>query len=97
MRSHRAYIAAFVLLAVLLTAGLGVALFVSPLVLIFALLASGRYVGEERILALRVRRALGTRRAPARRWRPARPEPVRSLFARSPRTFRGPPAFAAVV
>jgi hypothetical protein len=97
MRSHRASIAVVVLLAVLFAAGVGAALFVLPLLAIFALLASGRFVGEERILALRVRRALRTRRAPARRWRPARPEPVRSLFARSPRTFRGPPAFTAVV
>ena len=97
MRSHRAYIVAFALLAVLCAAGVGVALYVLPLLAIFALLASGRFVGEERILALRARRALRVRRAPARRWKPARPESVRSLFARSPRSFRGPPAFAAVV
>jgi hypothetical protein len=97
MRSHRASIAAFALLAVLVLGGLGAALFVLPLLAIFALLASGRFVGEEQILALHVRRALRVRRTPARRWQPARPTPVRSLFARSPRTFRGPPAFAAVV
>ena len=97
MRSHRVYIAAIALLAVLFAAGVAAALSAVPLLAILALLASGRYVGEERILTLRARPILRSRRAPARRWRPARPEPVRSLLARSPRTFRGPPAFAAAV
>jgi hypothetical protein len=97
MRSHRAYIAAFVLLAVLAAGGVGAALFVLPLLAIFTLLGSGRFIGEEQILALRVRQALRVRRAPAGRWRPARPVSMRSLFARAPRTFRGPPVFAAIV
>jgi hypothetical protein len=96
MRSHRAHIVALVAFAVLFAAGPGAALFALPLVAIFALLASGRYVGEARLVAFRVRRALRSRRAPAPRWRPARPTLQRSLFARAPRTFRGPPAhFAA--
>ena len=94
MRSHRAHIAAFVVLAVLFAAEPGVALFALPLVAMFVLLASGRYVGEERIIALHVRRALRVRRAPAPRWRPARPALHRSLFARAPRTLRGPPALS---
>ena len=57
MRSHRAYIAALVVLAVLFTAGPGAALFALPLVAIFTLLASGRYVGEERLIALHDRPA----------------------------------------
>ncbi|MDA0170976.1 hypothetical protein OJ998_17870 [Solirubrobacter taibaiensis] len=97
MRSHRAYIAALVVLAVLFTAGPGAALFALPLVAIFTLLASGRYVGEERLIALRVRSAPRTRRVPQQRWRPARPSLHRSLFARAPRTFRGPPVCAAAL
>ncbi len=93
MRIHRAHIAAFVVLAVLFAAGPGAALFALPLVAIFLLLARGRYVGEERIIALRVRTAAPrVRRAPAPRWCPERPTLNRSLFARAPRTFRGPPA-----
>jgi hypothetical protein len=97
MRFHRAHIAALVALAVLFAAGPGAALFALPLVAIFAALAGGRYVGEERLIAFHVRAALRVRRAPAPRWRPARPSMHRSLFARVPRTFRGPPAvFAAL-
>jgi hypothetical protein len=92
MRFNRAHIVVLVALAVLLAAGPGAALFALPLVAIFALLAGGRYVGEERLIALHVRRGLRARRAPAPRWRPARPTPHRSLFACAPRTFRGPPA-----
>lgn len=98
MRSHRAHIAVFLVLAALVAAGASAALFALPLLAILALLASGRFVGEERILALRAARlAPRTRRTPAPRWRPARPGHVRSLFARAPRTFRGPPTFASVV
>jgi hypothetical protein len=96
MRSHRVHIVAFVVLAVLFAAGPGAALFALPLVAIFAALASGRYVGEARLIAFHVRRAPRARRAPAPRWRPARPAVQRSLLDRAPRTFRGPPAvFAA--
>jgi len=97
MRSHRAYIAALVVLAVLFTAGPGAALFALPLVAIFTLLASGRYVGEERLIALHDRPARQSRRVPRQRWRRPRPSLQRSLFARAPRTFRGPPAYAAAV
>lgn len=97
MRSHRAYIAALVVLAVLFTAGPGAALFALPLVAIFTLLASGRYVGEERLIALHGRSSLRARRAPRQRWRPARPSLHRSLLARAPRTFRGPPARPAAL
>ncbi|MDA0182208.1 hypothetical protein OJ997_18020 [Solirubrobacter phytolaccae] len=94
MRSRRAHIALFVLLVALLAVSATAALFALPVLAILALLTAGRYVGEERILArhLVVPRA---RRAPVRRWRPVRPDGVRSLLARRPRTFRGPPIFAA--
>jgi hypothetical protein len=97
MRLNRAHIVALVALAVLFAAGPGAALFALPLVAIFAALASGRFVGEERLIAFRVRAALRVRRAPAPRWRSARPSLHRSLFARAPRTFRGPPAVLAAL
>jgi hypothetical protein len=97
MRSRRVHIVALVALAVLCAAGPGAVLFALPLVAIFAALVSGRYVGEERLIALRVRTASPRRRGAAPRWRPARPGVHRSLFAQRPRTFRGPPArFAAL-
>jgi hypothetical protein len=98
MRSHRALIALVVVLAALLAAGVTVALFALPVMVILALLMTGRFVGEERILALRAARlAPQPRRTPAPRWRPARPAQGRSLFARAPRTFRGPPASFTIV
>ncbi len=68
---------------------LGLAL--APVLLVYGLLVCGRYVGEERILALRrsVRRRL--RRAPRRLPRPAPARPLASLLHRRPRTERGPP------
>lgn len=95
MRSHRAHIVFLVVLVALLAAGAGGVLFALPVVATFALLLSGRFVGEQRILALRAARLTpGRRRTPARRWQPTRPSSARSLFARAPRTFRGPPSFA---
>ena len=93
MRSRRAHIALLVLLVALLAVSATAALFALPVLAILALLSAGRYVGEERILARRERTP--RRRAAARRWRPARPDGVRSLLARTPRTLRGPPVFAA--
>ena len=61
------------------------------MLLVYGLLVCGRYVGEERILALRqaVRRRL--RRAPRRLPRPAPARPLASLRHRRPRFERGPP------
>jgi hypothetical protein len=75
--------------------GLGLALV--PLLLLFGLLLCGRYVGEERILAIR-RAVLGTaaRRAPRRVRRPAPARALASLLARRPRLERGPPAGLAL-
>lgn len=71
-------------------------LYLTPFFLIAALLLSGRFVAEERI----VRRWRAT--APARRLRPARTRwtavrelPLGSLLERSPRLERGPPALAS--
>ena len=86
---------AAVLLTVLAGTLAGFALFAVPFAVIAALLLCGRYVGEERILAFhRARTVPHARRVPAHRWRPVRPDRVRSLLARTPRSFRGPPVFA---
>ena len=71
-------------------------LYLTPFFLIAALLLSGRFVAEERI----VRRWRST--APARpmrpvrsRWTAVRKLPLASLLERSPRLERGPPALAS--
>ena len=72
------------------------ALYLTPLFIIAALLLCGRYVAEERIV--RRWRASVPRRRPRRvrgRWRPVVAEPFVSLLERSPRLERGPPALAA--
>jgi hypothetical protein len=70
---------------------LDVALYAAPFVVIAALLLTGRFVGEERILAAyrALPRAL---RRTAQRW-PRRPElPLSSALERAPWSLRGPPA-----
>lgn len=96
MRS-RAVIAALVLLLAASTAvgGTHLALHLLPFLGVVALLLSGRFVGEAHILARHVQSRPPRRRTPARRWALRRPDRVISLFARSPRTLRGPPALAA--
>ena len=72
-------------------------LYLTPLFLIAALLLSGHYVAEERIVAAwRGRRPAHARRPARSRPRLKRELPLASLLARSPRTLRGPPALAAV-
>jgi hypothetical protein len=68
-----------------------VALFAAPFLLIAALLLSGRYVGEERILALR-RTPPRTRRRLAQRWPSLAELPFCSALERAPWSLRGPPA-----
>jgi len=91
------FAAAAVLLAAVmgLTGALDLVLYGGPALLVAGLLASGRFIGEERILARR-------RAAPAVRLRPLRESWARlpeqalaSLLARSPRLLRGPPARSA--
>jgi len=68
-----------------------------PLFAVAALLLGGRFVGEQRILARhRARMTPRVRREASYRWAPARPARFASPLGRSPRTFRGPPAPAAV-
>jgi hypothetical protein len=99
MRARRTYSLALVAGAAafaVVLGGAGFALSALPFLALVALLVSGRFVGEERILAFhRERRAPLRRRPTAARWHRPRPPRVRSLFARSPRTLRGPPIVSA--
>jgi hypothetical protein len=70
------------------------ALTLTPLFLLAALLLSGRYLGEERIVA---RWHATTRRPPrrrAQRWRPRPVLPLRSIVAPGSVGVRGPPQAA---
>jgi hypothetical protein len=67
-------------------------LFLTPLFLIAALLLSGRYIAEDRIVRRwRAARAPRARRARSR-WRPVVETPSRSRLLHGPRPQRGPPA-----
>jgi hypothetical protein len=73
--------------------GVSVALYLTPLFLIVALLLSGRFIGEHRIVARWRRSAVPARsqRGP-QRWRP-RPVPApRSVLQQGSFGVRGPPA-----
>ena len=64
--------------------------YAGPFLLLVGLLLSGRFIGEQAILA---RRPSPPRRRPAsRRWQPVRERPLGSLLERSTRQLRGPPA-----
>jgi hypothetical protein len=72
------------------------ALYLTPLFLIAALLLCGRYIAEERIV--RRWRATGPRRRQRRersRWPAVSDTPLVSLLERSPRLERGPPALVS--
>ena len=96
MRSHALIVALGLSLGALaVVSSFHTALHALPFVAVLALLLCGRFVGEERILARRLPAAAPRLpRARSRRWAPDRPARVSSLFARSPRSFRGPPAAA---
>ena len=73
------------------------ALYLTPVFLIAALLLSGRYVGEERIVA-RWRAAVAPARRPRRttvRWRPRAVHTLRSQLVEGSFGVRGPPALLA--
>ena len=66
-----------------------------PLLIVASLLLTGRYVGEERILAARLAR-LAPVRAVRARWSRRHTLALVSLLERAPaRSERGPPALAA--
>jgi hypothetical protein len=98
-RRFLACLTAFAVLAALAQGMSGVselALYLTPLFLIAALLFCGRYIAEDRIVrrwratvpARRLRRERG-------RWRAITETPLVSLLERSPRLERGPPALAS--
>jgi hypothetical protein len=70
------------------------ALYLTPLFLIAALLLCGRYVAEERIVRRWRGAAAPRRRRVACRWRAVAETPLASQLERSSRVSRGPPATA---
>jgi hypothetical protein len=67
--------------------------YAGPFLLLIGLLLSGRFIGEDAILA---RHAAPARRprSLSRRWSPVRERPLASLLERSTRQLRGPPVQA---
>jgi hypothetical protein len=73
-----------------LTGNQDLVFFAGPFLLLLGLLLSGRFIGEDAILA---RRLVPVRpRPPARRWTPVLEHALASLLERSTRQLRGPPA-----
>jgi hypothetical protein len=68
------------------------AFYAGPVLLVLGLLLSGRFIGEDAILARRA--APPRRRLVSRRWRPVLEHALASLLERSTRQLRGPPAAA---
>ena len=64
-----------------------------PFLLLIGLLLSGRFIGEEAILARHASPAPKLRPLP-KRWVPVRERPLTSLLERSTRQLRGPPGQA---
>jgi hypothetical protein len=70
----------------------GLALYLAPALLLLALLITGRYIGEERLIA-GYRKARPRRRpALAPSWPMGRERALTSLLSRAPQSRRGPPA-----
>jgi hypothetical protein len=98
MRTPRALLLllGFVALAIAAVQGLtGVtelAFYAGPFLLVLGLLLSGRFIGEDAILARRTAAATSRPRPTRRRWTARREGPVTSLLERSTRLLRGPPA-----
>ena len=67
------------------------AFYAGPFLLVLGLLLSGRFIGEDAILARRVA-AVASPRPARRRWSPRREHALASLLERSTRLLRGPPA-----
>ena len=93
------FLTALAALAAVLQAVTGVGqlvLYLTPLFLIAALLLSGHYLGEDRIVARwRASAVPALRRRPAQRWRPRAVLPLRSVFEHGSFGVRGPPALLA--
>jgi hypothetical protein len=100
MRSHRALLVGLGCAALALTAAQGLTgmqelvFYGGPFLLLIGLLLSGRFIGEEAILARHAATPAPKPRPPARRWSPVRERPLASLLERSTRQLRGPPVQA---
>jgi hypothetical protein len=73
---------------------LDVVLYTAPFLVIAALLLSGRFIGEERILA--AYRTLPRARRAVASWPRLPSRPLSSALERAPRSLRGPPAVLSV-
>ncbi|RKQ86738.1 hypothetical protein C8N24_4753 [Solirubrobacter pauli] len=71
------------------------ALYAAPFLAIVGLLASGRYVAEDRILAIYRSRPRPRRRSASRRWPSIAELPFSAGVERAPWSLRGPPAACA--
>ena len=71
---------------------LEMALYAAPFLAIAGLLLSGRYVAEERILAVYRSQPQPRRRKVARRWASIAELPFSAGLERAPWSLRGPPA-----
>ncbi|MBE2316508.1 hypothetical protein DVA67_011010 [Solirubrobacter sp. CPCC 204708] len=71
------------------------ALYAAPVLAIVGLLLSGRYVAEERILAVYRSQPRVRRSKPARRWASIAELPFSAGLERAPWSLRGPPARCA--
>lgn len=71
------------------------ALYAAPFLAIVGLLASGRYVAEDRILAIYRSRPRARRRSASRRWPGIAELPFSAGVERAPWSLRGPPALVA--
>lgn len=97
MRTPRALLLLLGFAAVVIAAVQGLtgvtelAFYAGPFLLVLGLLLSGRFIGEDAILARRVA-ATPLPRPARRRWTARRERPVTSLLERSTRLLRGPPA-----
>jgi hypothetical protein len=100
MRGQRRALMLLAAAAVLLAAVIGVTgsfelvLYGGPLLFITGMLLSGRFIGEERILARHVT-PVPRLRTERQSWARLRERPLASLLERSTSLLRGPPAPAA--
>jgi hypothetical protein len=68
--------------------------YAGPFLLLIGLLLSGRFIGEDAILARRTT-VLARPRPHRRRWSPVLERPLASLLERSTQQLRGPPVAAS--
>jgi hypothetical protein len=97
-RRFLACLTALAVVCVVLQALTGVgqlALYLTPLFLIAALLLSGHYLGEDRIVARWQAGVPAKARRRTQRWRPRAVLPLRSVFEHGSFGVRGPPALLA--